>query len=451
MEDFDDLNNILKVFRSWRDDHKKNPKLLHAHAMDQQGRTIQKTWPMETRFDSNRNILKLSQELKEYKDKGVFLTLTYNHTQSLKQTWESTAHDWHIFLTRLAKELQVRMSDLHYIYVLEAQGNGYPHIHALFLGIDYLFYAGNKKEWETDNPHSKNLKHFWGHGSVFVNATKHGQTVKNPVNYIMKYIRKTFGNSDKTDDKRELTQAMLWAFNKRSFNRSRHIFDFLKNQYKEPPNLHPKSKLELCYLDYYRVKMGTFKFSTSVARFVNALVKYRTKLASIAYPLEKPFPLTNPKTAIEPRGQFTPLLKPPQLRAVFDIHSFPFLLRVEPVPEPEFKPKFRLHGMGKFEKYRGQKTPLLWLEHKEAPETIGELEVYTIDDIDDLAERSGMMRATKEEQKALEFLIKAYNHGRHDLVYVAYYEFETDRPLSNSDRRKEYLIELVRHKQTGDG
>ena len=129
-------------------------------------------------------------------------------------------------MTRLSKELNVPRKDIQYIWVLEAQGNGYPHIHALFLGIDWLFWAGNKQEWINDNPHSKNLKHFWGWGSVFVNATKEGIGIKNPVSYLMKYIRKTF-NPYSNDNKRELTQSLLWAFNKRSWNTSRGLMSYL--------------------------------------------------------------------------------------------------------------------------------------------------------------------------------------------------------------------------------
>jgi len=228
LEDYDDLNNVLDAFRRWQDHNDLYPKVLHAHGENSKGEPIEATWQALNRFQTDRNIRPLSEALTHYYGPGVFLTLTIDHSiiPSLKDAWENVSKRWNIFMTRLSKELNVPRKEIHYIWVLEAQGNGYPHIHALFLGIDWLFYAGNKKEWIEDNPHSKNLKHFWKWGSVYVNSTKSGQNVKNPIDYMMKYIRKTF-DPYSDDSKKELTQAMLWAFNKRSWNTSRGIFEYL--------------------------------------------------------------------------------------------------------------------------------------------------------------------------------------------------------------------------------
>ncbi|MEM0143181.1 MAG: hypothetical protein QXL94_04420, partial [Candidatus Parvarchaeum sp.] len=159
------------------------------------------------------------------------------------------AKQWNLFITRLAKELGIPRSEFHYIWVLEAQGNGYPHIHALFLGIDWLFWAGNKKQWIEDNPHSKNLKHFWQWGSVFVNASRSGN-IKDPIAYMMKYIRKTF-NPHNDDDKKILTQSLLWLFRKRSWNTSRGILAYLN--YKPAPR---EFKIELVELDRFEALTG---------------------------------------------------------------------------------------------------------------------------------------------------------------------------------------------------
>lgn len=240
LEDYQDIDNILTAFRSWQDRNYFHPKLLHAHGFNHKGEPIDATWEAQNRFQSNRNIKPLSEALYNYKGKGVFLTLTVDHSRSLQDAWQGIAQRWHIFMRRLILEIRsapghkdFKQSDLHYIWVLEAQGNGYPHIHALFLGIDWLFWAGNKQAWIEDNPHSKNLKHFWKWGSVFINSTKKGENVKNPVNYLMKYIRKTF-DPYSGDSKKELTQAMLWCFNKRSWNTSRKIFEYLKYEKPEP-------------------------------------------------------------------------------------------------------------------------------------------------------------------------------------------------------------------------
>ncbi len=256
--DYDDITNVINAFRDWRQSYRDHPKIAVCESYE----GFEFDFMLMNRFDNPaRNIGDLSNALSNYKGKGVFLTLTYDHSKSLKQTWQDVSKDWNRFFTRLIIEINtnpyktrfkkrvkkselkprldyykqglrympnppVKRSDMHYIRVLEAQGNGYPHIHVLFLGIDYLFYSGNRMEWLNDNSHSKNLKHFWGRGSIFVNSTKKGQTVKNPVNYLMKYIRKTFSQYN-SDNKAELTQAMLWAFNKRSWDTSRGIKKYL--------------------------------------------------------------------------------------------------------------------------------------------------------------------------------------------------------------------------------
>ena len=263
LEYYDNINNINDVindFRMWLANSYNHPKILHAHGYDDYDNEISATWEALNRFQSNRNIKPLSDALNNYKGSGVFLTLTVDHkkVKSLNDAWLNIAKQWNKFITRLRIEL--KQKKLNYIWVLEAQGNGYPHIHALFLGIDYLFYAGNKQEWINDNPHSKNLKHFWNWGSVFINSTKSKQSVKNPINYMMKYIRKTFDPYSK-DNKKELTQALLWAFNKRSWNTSRGIFDFL--------NYHTK----ISSIDLELVEMDTFEKlkgqSTPYVRIIN--------------------------------------------------------------------------------------------------------------------------------------------------------------------------------------
>ena len=253
------INQVIQSFRDWRRMYTIHPKVLHSHLIDinnevirnKHGEVKSASWIATNRFDDNRNIYDLSTALKNYLGPGVFLTLTINPNytdkegdMTLPRAWQTIAKEWNRFLTRLkheivgSKKLNIpkskrkkspfNLNNLQYVWVLEAQQNGYPHIHALFLGIDWLFNVGNKEEWLEDGPHSKNLKHFWKVGSVFINKTASGMNIQSPVNYLMKYIRKTFNKQPDSDNKKELTQALLWAFNKRSFNVSRGLFDFLK-------------------------------------------------------------------------------------------------------------------------------------------------------------------------------------------------------------------------------
>ena len=337
LEDFSDIDNVLKAFRNYKSECYLKPKVLHAHGIyeDDYGNTseLSITWEALNRFQSDRNIKPLSEALKQYKGKGVFLTLTVDHSKvrSLKEAWSNISKQWNIFMTRLSKELNVPRKDIHYIWVLEAQGNGYPHIHALFLGIDYLFWAGNKQEWINDNPHSKNLKHFWGWGSVYVNSTKSNTGVKNPINYMMKYIRKTF-NPYSQDDKKELTQAMLWAFNKRSWNTSRGLMSYLGH--------------------YSRV----------------------------------------------------------------------------PVID------FELVEMVSFERLNGQSSGIVWLENTD--HNAGQyVDTYSTDkeDLDYLAEKVSMFRASREEEKALNYLISMKNKG----LDVSYHIYDLKDP--NAEWFKRYM------------
>ncbi len=322
LEDFSDVDNVLKAFRNWLSSCYSKPKVLHAHGIyeDDYGNVLElnATWNALNRFQSDRNIKPLSQALDNYKGKGVFLTLTVDHSKvkGLKDAWQNISKRWNIFMTRLSKELNVPRKDIHYIWVLEAQGNGYPHIHALFLGIDYLFWAGNKQAWINDNPHSKNLKHFWGWGSVFVNSSKSDVNIKNPISYMMKYIRKTF--TPYSDyDKKELTQALLWAFNKRSWNTSRGLMSYL----------------------HYSPKI--------------------------------------------------------------------------PVVD------FQLEEMVSFERLNGQSSGLVWLENTNHNDTSQSVEFYTTsnEDLDYLAEKVAMFRASKYEERALNYLISMKNKGL-DVAYV---------------------------------
>jgi Protein of unknown function (DUF3296). len=235
LEDFDNLEHVKTAFIDYMAYTFKHPKIMHTHGYFDDGTEINSTWQALNRFQSNQNIKPLSEALANYNGPGVFLTLTIDpkKVNGLKDAWQTIAKRWNAFITRLSIELKKPRKELHYIWVLEAQQNGYPHIHALFLGIDYLFWAGNKTEWLNDNPHSKNIKHFWKIGGVFINSTKNHNNIERPIYYMMKYIRKTFEPFN-PNDKKLLTQALLWVFNKRSWNTSRGIFQFLNYEPKIP-------------------------------------------------------------------------------------------------------------------------------------------------------------------------------------------------------------------------
>lgn len=272
IEDYDLINRVIEYFENWKGIRARYPVVIHSHGIDIHGNEIPITFQAQNRFFSNRNIAPLSKALSEYTGPAIMLTLTIDPNQiPLAQAWLEITDYWNIFLTRLViemkkKGIKIKRSELHWIMVIEAQANGYPHIHAVFLGREWLWDAGNKQEYENDNPHSKNLKHLWGHGSVFINKTESNENVKNPINYIMKYIRKTFSitplHSKSEAYKRELTQAMLWAFNKRSFHTSRGLIEWLKeNSKKEKTEIEwewdpPVFNIEFVSLNVYEQLQG---------------------------------------------------------------------------------------------------------------------------------------------------------------------------------------------------
>lgn len=91
-----------------------------------------------------------------------------------------------------------------YLWAIEGQKNGNPHIHIVF------FRARRVLDW-------RNLLQYWGNGAIYINKTKEHQKVRYPINYVTNYITKTFGNTN-FDNVR--TQSLVWMFNLHSFNRS---------------------------------------------------------------------------------------------------------------------------------------------------------------------------------------------------------------------------------------
>jgi len=94
-----------------------------------------------------------------------------------------------------------------YLWAIEGQKNGNPHIHIVFLGARRLL------DW-------RKLLKYWNNGAIYINKTNDGQTVRYPINYVTGYITKTFGNTN-YDNLR--TQSLIWLFNHHSFNRSHKL------------------------------------------------------------------------------------------------------------------------------------------------------------------------------------------------------------------------------------
>ena len=91
-----------------------------------------------------------------------------------------------------------------YLWAIEGQKNGNPHIHIVFFGARRLL------DW-------RELLRYWDNGAIYINKTSEGQKIRYPINYITSYITKTFGNTNYDNIR---TQSLIWLFNHHSFNRS---------------------------------------------------------------------------------------------------------------------------------------------------------------------------------------------------------------------------------------
>lgn len=143
---------------------------------------------------------------KRYQNKGVFLTLTldpkrYNTRYDM---YRDIKKEENRFLTLLFKKIGKRIP---YISVIEAQNNGNPHLHMLFLGASRLL------DW-------REIRNAWGLGYVWINRTTKDKKINSPLAYMYKYITKTI---DKRNAENRTTQALLWLFHLRSYSTSNNL------------------------------------------------------------------------------------------------------------------------------------------------------------------------------------------------------------------------------------
>ena len=138
---------------------------------------------------------------------GVFLTLTLDPKKypSRFDMWNEIKGEENRFLTSIFKKLGKRIK---YFSTVEAQDNGDPHLHILFLGVKRLM------DW-------REVEKLWGLGHVWINrvdnGTEKGKHVKNALAYMYKYITKAI---DRRNHKNNLTQSLLWLFHVRSYSTS---------------------------------------------------------------------------------------------------------------------------------------------------------------------------------------------------------------------------------------
>jgi hypothetical protein len=238
-----------------------------------------------------------------------------------------------------------------------------------------------------------------------VNKTASGQNINNPVNYLMKYIRKTWGS---WNDEAVLTKAMLWAFNKRTFDVSRKFGEYVKSV---ADNAIPENTLE-GIVKRYPLILDMPEIETIVKKLPE---KKRSELYRLSESYGTIHSDPVPDSAI---NDFMDLSNNEEVESVVAR-----IVRLINGPEPTCT----LLGMIKAFKPNRKDNPkstrkshIVWLEERQTTNdnsTMDDVDSYTIDDLDYLAEQSALMRSTYEQDRALKFLMSAYNTGHKDWVY----------------------------------
>ena len=416
---------IVDKFTDYMESCTANKRFLAASGQNDKGE-YHVFWEALNRYQSNRNIKPISELLEIlslYNVPSIMLTLTYDPgNRSQRESWELVSKDFNRFLTRLkieiAKERGISVKDLQlpYIRVLEAQHDingknyGYSHIHVLFFGMDYLYWNGNHEEYEfikSGHPIRKSIESFWKLGYTSVNKTASGQNILNPVNYLMKYIRKTWSS---WNDEALLTKAMLWAFNKRTFDVSRKFGEYVKSVVQDHVN--ERSLYDLVKMYPQIIDMPEI---TDIFDSLTESEKIRLRNASDVYGRFK-HPAV-PDSAIE---EFTEISKLPD-------RTSEILDRVERLTSKR-KSTTELLGMLRGFKpvdrvripFSEKHTKVIHLVDHDSLHRLQSkvnLEKYTVDDIDLLAEKAIKLKPTSEESKALNFLLSARDKGEMDSVY----------------------------------
>ena len=140
--------------------------------------------------------------------------------------------DWNRFVAALRHII----GNFQYIQTTESQENGFSHIHAVIFGKKWLLENGKWSDYEgTKKRKAKNksftLESVWKRGFTYVNKRPDGSSVMEPLNYMFKCMESTWDKKELCG-KGNITRAMLWFFNRRSYNISQGLQNFLKENSK---------------------------------------------------------------------------------------------------------------------------------------------------------------------------------------------------------------------------
>jgi hypothetical protein len=175
------------------------------------------------------------------KTRGLFVTLTFDpKSLRLDELWEHVGVAFNKWVSRLRS----RYGKIQVLRVWEAHKSGYPHIHCLLFFEESEFEVFRYRGvWRIQEKASFE----WEYGFVDVEALT---SLKEGVNYVIKYLRKLHESGVTKDIEEEvtpppeeqegdpplrslpwgasrLTLSLLWVFRKRCFSLSRSLADLI--------------------------------------------------------------------------------------------------------------------------------------------------------------------------------------------------------------------------------
>jgi hypothetical protein len=226
------IGSVESLFHSYMDFVKKYRGSIFLMNRDD-GSIVKK--PLETRYDGKyaRGIIKRSRYLyMRFRGKpSVLLTLTVDpkkYDYDITAMWGSLSgkgSEFNRFMKYVREKLRSDGKPCMYVMTIESMkgreqndfiGRGVPHIHVAFFGVRRIDDIAE-------------LSKHWGNGYVWINKTREGETVRSPLNYIIKYVTKTYCEFSDELKGDFISQALTWFFSCRLWNTSRGLVYPLKS------------------------------------------------------------------------------------------------------------------------------------------------------------------------------------------------------------------------------
>jgi len=176
----------------------------------------------------------LDEYIKENPSPVTLMTLTTYHDLKYRQNDDSPRlsipEAFEVLKTswkKLSMIIRKKMPNTEYIWIVEPQKSGYPHLHVvLFADVSIGMQDGIKKQWEKYGAGD------YEHGADF-EIRQPEDTIKSLRNYLMKYIAKGFVSTDSRFGDHKWTpaelvfNALVAAGNYRTFQPSRGLQKYL--------------------------------------------------------------------------------------------------------------------------------------------------------------------------------------------------------------------------------